>query len=83
MREPRRCTLCGSGAGITAQMIEWIRPVPVVRVVDGAPTVVAMTRWAHGDRCRDRRACRKRVEAAGADWPVRDGYEPMLPRLEP
>lgn len=57
MSEPLRCVLCDATGPDVAVSLVWWKEL-AYQAVDAAP------------RCRDRAACRKRVEAAGKDWPV-------------
>lgn len=54
---------------------------------DGRDTRFALVRWktgqpeyTSGPRCRDRAACRERVEAAGETWDVADEIEAAAAR---
>jgi hypothetical protein len=52
------CFLCGSRSDVAVSLVEWRDPI-----VQPAPK--APIRWEDLPRCRDRVACRDRVEKAG------------------
>lgn len=53
------CSICGLIAADVAEALL-------------ASEVEGQVRYGHGPRCRDRHACRDRVELAGFEWPLAD-----------
>jgi hypothetical protein len=58
------CVICGHESDVAVSLIEWAEPINERRF-DSVP------------RCRDREACRLRLEAIGETWPVADGRRPV------
>lgn len=56
------CDLCGNHGLTRVALVEWALGI-------GEP-------YANVDRCQDEAACRRRIEARGDDWPVRDPKHP-------
>ena len=58
-RPESRCDICGFEAGRLSTALAWYR--------DGGPKAVL--------RCEDHDACRRRVIAAGEEWPLQSADE--------
>lgn len=59
MNGPGPCLLCGAESDTRITLVEW--KVPEVR------------QWDAISACRDREACKARVEALNEPWPLREG----------
>lgn len=68
----RTCLLCGAAGDVAVALVAWLEPDPLHgKMFDSIP------------RCRDRQACRARVEALPTDnvWLVRDNTVPTVRRV--
>lgn len=67
MSERATCALCGLEGHddeVRISLVEWTEPIG--------------DRWQAVDRCRDRIACRLRVEAGDEVWPIEDSERDRL-----
>lgn len=69
-RRETTCLLCGTVSNdVAIGLIEWLNPV-------------GRDRYTAAPRCRDKNACRSRVEGLGDAWEVRDPYIPTRELVE-